>query len=208
VRYDSTPLLRHERPKPVSTASVELADIDIEREAREAAERIATRRVVREGLDCWQEIGKTASLSAWYKIGRALSIGKTHSLKVTGANAARGKNYSREFGLWMKAHGFGAMPKATRSWAVALHENARAIEQWRLGLSERERKRLVNPQSVVRRWQRETQTQINGKCPQDLRREAKAALKRFIWCLRSLPPHEAAPLWQAALAEAAAMASA
>jgi phage terminase small subunit len=75
-------------------------------------------------------------------------------------------------------------------------------------LPERERKRLINPQSVVKRWQRETQTQINGKCPQDLKRDAKAAWRRFVWCLRSLPVHEAQPLWQAALAEVAAMASA
>jgi hypothetical protein len=38
----------------------------------------------------------------------------------------------------------------------------------------------------------------------DLKRDAAAAWKRFIWCLRSLPAHEAAPLWQAALAEVAA----
>jgi hypothetical protein len=79
-----------------------------------------------------QEIGKPASFSAWCKIGRALSIGKAHALKVTGANAAGGQHYSREFGGWMKAHGFGSMSKATRSWAVALHENAASIEQWRL----------------------------------------------------------------------------
>jgi hypothetical protein len=30
----------------------------------------------------------------------------------------------------------------------------------------------------------------------------------FVWCVRSLPAHEAAPLWQAALAEVAAMAHA
>jgi hypothetical protein len=59
---------------------------------------------------------------------------------------------------------------------------------------------------VVRRWQREAQTaQGNGKCPQDLKRDAKAAWKRFTWCLRSLPASEAAPLWQAALAEVAAI---
>jgi|SRR5947207_2477952 len=115
--------------------------------------------------------------------------------KETGANAAWGQHYSREFGTWMRAHGFGSMPKATRSWTVALQENnAVAIEQWRSGLSERERKRLINPQSVVRRWQRETQTRINGKCPTDLKREAKAALKRFLWCAKALPPNEAQPL--------------
>ena len=46
----------------------------------------------------------------------------------------------------------------------------------------------------------------NGKCPADLRRDAKAAWKRFIWCLRALG-HEAEPLRQMALAEIAAHAA-
>jgi hypothetical protein len=195
-------------PKPVTVVRLDLPDFDIEREAREAAGRVAERRIIRTGRDAWEEIGKTASLPAWYRIGAALAIGKACALKITGANAAWGQNYSREFGLWMRANGFGSMPKATRSWAVALHENAAAIEQWRLSLPERQRKRLVNPQSVVRRWQRETQRHTNGKCSTDLQREARAAWKRFVWCLRSLPAHEAAPLWQAALAEVAALAHA
>lgn len=85
------------------------------------------------------------------------------------------------------------------------HENAKAIEYWRQGLPERERKRkrLINPQSVVKRWQRETH-HGNGRCPTDLKREAKAAWKRFVWCVRSLPVQEAEALRQMALAEMAA----
>jgi hypothetical protein len=134
-------------------------------------------------------------------VGAALSVGKQSALKVTGANAPWGLHYSREFGRWMKAHGFATMPKGTRSWAIALNENAEAIEQWRSALPERECKRLINPQSVVKRWQRETQ-HVNGKCPQDLKRDAMAAWRRFVSCVRSLPADQAAPLWQAAFAEA------
>src|SRR5271165_3137221 len=127
----------------------------------------------RAGVDAWQAIGKAESFEAWTAIGTALAIGKARALRVTGANAAWGRNYGREFSDWIKKHGFDAMPKGTRSWAIALHENAKAIEQWRLGLSEQRRKRLVNPQSVVKRWQREMQ-HGNGKCPQDLKRDALA----------------------------------
>jgi hypothetical protein len=77
----------------------------------------------------------------------------------------------------------------------------RVLSNGDLGLPERQRKRLGNPQSVVRRWQRETQTQVNGKCPTDLKCAAKAAWRRFVWCLRSLPMHEACPLWEAVTAE-------
>jgi hypothetical protein len=38
----------------------------------------------------------------------------------------------REFGKWIKANGFDRMPKSTRSVAIELHENAAAVEAWRL----------------------------------------------------------------------------
>jgi hypothetical protein len=79
------------------------------------------------------------------------------------------------------------------------HENAKAIEAWRATLPARQRRRLVHPLSNVRRWR--AATTHNGKCPTDLRRDAVAAWKRFVWCVRSLPPHEAAPFCQTALAE-------
>jgi len=41
-----------------------------------------------------------------------------------------------------------------------------------------------------------------------LKADAEAAWRRFVWCVRSLPAHEAEPLWQKALAEVAAMAHA
>jgi hypothetical protein len=44
------------------------------------------------------------------------------------------------------------------------------------------------------------------KCPADLKREAIAAWKRFVSCAEMLPPDQAAPFWQAALAEVTAMA--
>jgi hypothetical protein len=84
--------------------------------------------------------------------------------------------------------------------AIELYENLAAVTAWRATLPERERRRLIGAQANVKRWRKETR-HGNGKCPQDLKREAKAAWKRFVWCVRSLPPHEAAPLCQTALAE-------
>ncbi len=94
------------------------------------------------------------------------------------------------------------MAKSMRSVAIELHENAKAIEAWRATLPERQRKRLVHPLSNVRRWRAATSS--NGKCPGDLRREAAAAWRRFVACVEALPPEQAAPLWQAAQAQAAA----
>ena len=172
-------------------------------DAKEAATRFAEYRAIRAGREAWQAINRAESFEGWRAIGAALAVGKAHALRVTGANAAWGRNYSRAFGEWMKANGFDRMPKSTRSVAIELQENATAIEAWRATLPEKQKRRLVHPLSNVRRW-RASLNQGNGKCPADLKRDATAAWRRFVCCVKLLPPDQAAPLWQAVLAEATA----
>jgi hypothetical protein len=195
-----------ERP-PVPVALPELEFLrkgpppDIEAvERRETAARFSEHRTIRRGLDAWAEINKAESFEGWLAIGAALAVGKAHALKVTGANAAWGRNYSREFSLWVRQHDFDKMPAATRSVAVELHEHAEAITAWRNTLPERQRKRLIHPLSVTRRWR--ASTAHNGKSPTDLRRDAKAAWGPFRSCLEALPAGEAQPLWRLIAAEA------
>jgi hypothetical protein len=184
--------------------AIKLPNLDKELERKETAERIAERRIIRAGRDAWHEIGRAESFEAWCRIGAALAVGKAYALKATGANAAWGRNYSLAFGAWMKECGFGFMRPSDRSYAVELHENLKAITAWRITLPERERRRLIGAQANVKRWRKESR-HGNGKCPTDLKRKAKAAWKRFVWCVRSLPAHEAEPLWQSVLSEAATM---
>lgn len=83
------------------------------------------------GRDAWQAIGRAESFEAWKSIGAALAIGKAAALKLTGANAAWGRNYSRAFHTWMAEHGFGDMRSSDRSHAIELHENLAEITAWR-----------------------------------------------------------------------------
>ena len=180
------------RIAPVTMPVVNLPPLDtetIEAETRQAQARV---RVIRAGRDAWEQINRSQSFSSWLAIGAALAIGKAHALKVTGANRAWGRSYSREFGEWIRKHDFAAMPAATRSVAVELHENAEAITAWRDTLPERQRKRLVHPLSVTRRWR--ASTAHNGKCPQDWKREAVASWRKFCACVTALPANEAQPL--------------
>ena len=80
--------------------------------------------MIRAGIDAWQAINKAESFESWKAIGAALAISKRHALKVTSANGAWGRNYSREFGTWMKQHGFGSMRASDRSHAIELHETS------------------------------------------------------------------------------------
>jgi hypothetical protein len=119
------------RRRPVTLARVNLPDIDLEAEAREAAERAAEVRTIRAGRDAWQLIGKAESFESWRAIGSALLIGKQHALMVSGANAPWGRNYTHAFNRWAKQFGFVGMAASVRSVAVELAEYLPAIEQWR-----------------------------------------------------------------------------
>jgi hypothetical protein len=145
-----------------------------------------------------------ADLDRAKQIGAALHIGKTHALRASGSDFAWGSTYSRQFNKWMSERGFGAMRPSDRSYAVALHENLPAIEQWRATLPDKERRRLRGAQQNVKRW-KASLVNGNGKCPADLGREAIAAWRRFVACVEALPAGDAMPLWQVVLAQAAAV---
>ena len=58
--------------------------------------------------------------------------------------------------------------------------------------------------SSARRWRSAT-APANGKCPQDLMRDAPLHCRRFRACLASLPTDRAADLWRTVSAEVEAL---
>jgi hypothetical protein len=113
-----------------------------------------------------------------------------------------GRRYSKVFCDWIKHHHFDRMPKSTRSVALELNENISAIEAWRTGLTEKQRRRCVHPLSNVRRW-RATTAQGTARCSDDAAKAA-AAWRRYVALIGKLPPDVALPIWQAVQAQAAA----
>jgi hypothetical protein len=186
--------------QPPTLPVFQLADIDIEFEAKDAAARVAERKLVRRARDAWDAIHKSESVEGWAAIGGGLAIGKRHALKVTGANAAWGRNYSREFGIWMKAHGFGSMRPSDRSYAIELHENYAVITAWRATLPDKQRRRLRGAQQNVKRWRRESEQPARRD---DVAR-ALAAWRHFCTCMQMLTRSQAGEIWRAVSAEAAA----
>ena len=178
--------------KPVTLPRIHLTDIDTAAEAKEAAARIAERKIIRIGRDAWQELGRVNSFDSWTKIGAALAVGRIFALRSTGANRPEGRPYCEVFSKWIVEHGFASMQKSVRSTCLELHEHTSQITAWRDSLPEGQRRRLIHPLSVTRRW-KASLAHGNGKCPQDLKREATAAWRRFValWkrCQRIRPRH-------------------
>jgi hypothetical protein len=84
-----------------------------------------------------------------------------------------------------------------------LAEHSDAITKWRDKLPEQQKRRLIHPLSVTRRW-KASLAHGNSKSPQDLKRNAAAAWRRFVSCCEALSPDQALPLWRAAQVQAAA----
>ena len=200
------PLRDTKEPPPVAVTLPDLSflkkgpPVDDEPELRETAGRFLEARTIKAGAECWQAQGRSNSFAAFLKIGRALLLGRKFVLESTGANAPMGARYCVAFSKWTEAHGFVGMQSSLRSVCIDLAENSDAITAWRNGLPERQRKRLVHPLSVTRRWL--ASTHANGKSPTDLRRDAKAALTHFRSCVTALPRDEARVLWRLIAAEA------
>src|SRR5262249_11426161 len=74
---------------------------------------------------------------------------------------------------------------ASAAAALDLAANLEVIDQWRDSLPEEQRRRLIQPLSVTRRWR--ASTQHNGRLPRDYRRDAMAAWRRFVSCVEALP---------------------
>jgi hypothetical protein len=195
---------RDPTPRRVTMPALDLPPLDsaaIEAEARAAQARV---HVIRQGRDALEAITRSASFESYLAIGLALVVGKNHALRVSGARQAWGQHYSREFSEWMKRHGFAGMQKSLRSASIELAENAEEITAWRSTLPEKQRRRLSGPLANVRRY-KASLTHGNSKCPQDLKREAASAWRRFRSCLEGLPKAEAQPIWATVLAEAQAL---
>jgi hypothetical protein len=149
------------------------------------------------GLDAWHLTQKSASFENWRAIGQALTIGRDIAVRASGVTT--GKHYAKGFYAWANQYGFAGMHKSERWAAVDLAENIDAIEAWRSTLPEKERQRLINPLSNTRRWR----ASLTPKADPDALAKAKAAWRKFVALVELLPPDRAAPLWQAAQAQAA-----
>jgi hypothetical protein len=146
---------------------------------REIAVKLAEQRIVRQGQEALETVGRAASFSSWLCIGKALLVGKKIAARKAGNDW--GQTYSKIFSAWIKAHHFDRIAAPTRSVAIELAENAEHIVAWRDALPAAQRRRLVHPLSVTRRWrQRE-------RASADIARY----LRTFVSACRKIPPDEA-----------------
>ena len=99
------------------------------------------------GREAWQRIRAHARMNwqDWLTVARALTIGRTEALKAAGTNRPVGTAYNRAMGAWLRENGFDTISTQERYRALLCLENLTAIETWREGLDEAQRRTLNHP---------------------------------------------------------------
>lgn len=143
-------------------------------ERKELAAKLAEQRVVRQGQEAIELVGRSTSFELWLRVGRGLLVGK--KLAIAQAGNDWGQTYSKIFSAWIRRHHFDRTPGGApaRSVAIELAEHADQITAWRDSLPKRQRRRLIHPLSVTRRWRAAT-GQYQAQRFRDARWEAECA---------------------------------
>jgi hypothetical protein len=96
-----------------------------------------------------------ASYQDWVMVGRALLIGRAHSMYEAGTNKPQGSRYAACFSRWLTETKLDKVAdKGTRSRLLDLLDHIEDVEKWRQTLATNRRLELNHPNTVWRHWQR------------------------------------------------------
>jgi hypothetical protein len=96
-----------------------------------------------------------ASYQDWITVGRALLIGRAHSMYEAGINKPEGSRYAACFSRWLADTKLDKVAdKGTRSRLLDLLDHIEDVEKWRQTLATNRRLELNHPNTVWRHWQR------------------------------------------------------
>jgi|SRR5215469_2012274 len=113
-----------------------------------------TAKIVNAGRHAWRELKKKDTWPYWVAVGRAIQAGKAAMmsyLRIEPAKKASGRQWSQQFGDWLKDNGFAEIDKGVRSRLEDCMDNLPAIEAWRETLGAR-RADFNHPNTVWRQW--------------------------------------------------------
>jgi hypothetical protein len=145
---------------------------------------VRSRDAIAEGRQAWQQI-RQRSLSTWtnwLSVGHALIAGRNAVMRDTGCNRPVGGTYNRRMGEWLVTNGFADISTQERYSAAKCAESESAIEQWREGLTDVQRRRYQSANANLNYWKRATRQQTssargphNGKSGRIVALEAEIA---------------------------------
>jgi hypothetical protein len=108
----------------------------------------------RSAMAAWTRIKKAQSRlwADWMVVGEGLMEGRRWAQHKAGVNAPEGKGYVVAYSEWLAKYRLADMDKSDRAKLLQLMDERPAVEEWRAGLTDWERRNLNNPIIVWRKW--------------------------------------------------------
>ena len=88
----------------------------------------------------------------WMTIGEGLLAGRQWAMHQASTNRPEGKGFIMAYSEWLKRFKVDDMDKSDRAKLLQLMEERPAVEEWRAGLPDYERRSLNHPVIVWRKW--------------------------------------------------------
>jgi hypothetical protein len=111
-------------------------------------------QIGRSAMAAWNRIKKaqTRMWADWMVVGEGLMEGRRWAQHKAGVNKPEGKGYVVAYSEWLAKYRLADMDKSDRAKLLQLMDERPAVEEWRAGLTDWERRNLNNPVIAWRKW--------------------------------------------------------
>ena len=109
---------------------------------------------IRAGQEAWQRLSSGQTRQDWLLVGKACQLLRIEAMRAAHTNRPEGRRYSQEFSDLLKANGFDAIDKSTRSRLFCILDSADVVEKWLATVPANKRLTLNHPHTIWRAYQR------------------------------------------------------
>jgi hypothetical protein len=148
-----------------------------QRNGRLDQSNLPTDETILRGQNAWARVRDDHAWEDWLHVGAAPVIGRAEAMRETHVNEPVGYNYNTAFGAWLRRYGFETIDKGDRARLFEVMDKLVEIEAWRATLTERQRRLLNHPTTVLRKWRTATAV-VDPKAPP--KASATAKLKESV----------------------------
>ena len=106
------------------------------------------------GQEAWYRLSSSHTWRDWLLVGKACQFLRTEAMRTAHANKPEGRRYNQEFSDLLKANGFDAIDKSTRSRLFGILDNIDDVEKWLATVPANKRLTLNHPHTIWRAYQR------------------------------------------------------
>lgn len=136
------------------------------------------------GQEAWRRLSSGHTRQDWLLVGKALQLLRVEAMLTAHVNKPEGRRYSQEYSDLLRANGFDAVDKSTRSRLLSVLENIAEIEKWLATVPANKQLELNHPHTIWRAYQR-----IVAKKPGDTTAKKPSHVEKLKQAIVDLEEH-------------------